>query len=155
MRALDPRLTLRSADQIVARYSSTSPSYRAFLIFTLILMEASVINTMRMLLAKATVRADEIGVHRALGAPRRTIFARQLLEGVLISFVGSLLGIALALPTMALIDRFVSDSPVHMAITWVTATTAVLVCFLAAVLSGLFLAWRVASVRPTRYLGRI
>ena len=40
------------------------------MILTLVVMEVSVINLMRMLLAKATSRAAEIGIHRALGAGR-------------------------------------------------------------------------------------
>ena len=69
-----------------------------FVILTLVVLEVSVINLMRMLLAKATSRAAEIGIHRALGAGRNTIFVRQMMEGVLVSLVGSVLGLALAVP---------------------------------------------------------
>jgi putative ABC transport system permease protein len=151
---IDPRLSLHSADEIARRYSTTPAPYRVFVILTLVVLEVSVINLMRMLLAKATSRAAEIGIHRALGAGRNTIFARQLLEGVLVSMIGSVLGLVLALPTIATFDRLIPDTPVALAVTPAIVGTVLLVCLLAALVSGVYPAWRVASVAPTRYLGK-
>ena len=78
---IGPQWTLHSADEIARRFSKAPPPYRVFVILTLVVMEVSVINLMRMLLAKATSRAAEIGIHRALGAGRNVIFARQLAGG--------------------------------------------------------------------------
>jgi putative ABC transport system permease protein len=155
MTGLAPRARLVSADDIVSRHQHAPPPYRIFLIFTLVLLEASVINVMRMLLAKASSRAAEIGIHRALGAGRGTIFGRQLCEGVLVSMTGSLLGLALAIPTVAAFDRLVPDSPVKLALTVPIVATALVVCLLAGLVSGIYPAWRVASEPPTRYLGKI
>jgi putative ABC transport system permease protein len=146
---------LRDGDEISRRFSKPPPPYRVFVILTLVVLEVSVINLMRMLLAKATSRAAEIGIHRALGAGRNVIFARQLLEGVLVSMVGSALGLALAVPTVAMFDRLIPDLPVRLAITPSTAATALLICGLAGLVSGIYPAWRIASVAPTRYLGKI
>jgi putative ABC transport system permease protein len=153
--AVDPRLKLVSADAIAARFSKAPAPYRVFVILTLVVMEVSVINLMRMLLAKATARAAEIGIHRALGAPRNAIFFRQMLEGVLVSMVGSILGLALAFPTITMFDRLIPDSPIPLAVTPTVAATTLLICLLAGLVSGIYPAWRVASVAPTRYLGKI
>jgi putative ABC transport system permease protein len=118
-------------------------------------MEVSVINLMRMLLAKATSRSAEIGIHRALGAGRNIIFGRQLAEGVIVSMAGSALGLVLAIPTVAMFDRLIPDSPVRLAVTPVIIGTVLLVCLLASLVSGVYPAWRIASVPPTRYLGKI
>jgi putative ABC transport system permease protein len=153
--ALNPKLTLVSADAIAARFSKPPAPYRVFVILTLVVLEVSVINLMRMLLAKATSRAAEIGIHRALGAGRNTIFIRQMMEGVLVSLVGSVLGLALAFPTITMFDRLIPDSPIPLAITPTVAATTLLVCLLAGLVSGIYPAWRIASVAPTRYLGKI
>jgi putative ABC transport system permease protein len=155
MRAVDPELTLRSADEIVSHFSHPPAPYRVFVILTLVVMEASVINVMRMLAAKASSRAAEIGIHRALGAGRETIFVRQLLEGVVVSFTGSVLGLALAIPTVRMFDHLIPDSPVQLALTPTTVATALLVCALAGLVTSIYPAWRVASVSPTRYLGKV
>jgi putative ABC transport system permease protein len=153
--AIDPKLTLHPADEIARRFAKAPAPYRVFVILTLVVMEVSVINLMRMLLAKATSRAAEIGIHRALGAGRNTIFMRQLMEGVVVSMVGSLLGLALAIPTVTMFDRLIPDSPIALAVTPTVVVSVVLVCLFAALVSGIYPAWRVASVAPTRYLGKI
>jgi putative ABC transport system permease protein len=150
-----PEWTLHPADEIARRFSKAPPPYRVFVILTLVVMEVSVINLMRMLLAKATSRAAEIGIHRALGAGRNVIFTRQLLEGVLVSMVGSLLGLALALPTVAMFDRLIPDLPIPLAVTPGIIGTTLLICLLAGLVSGVYPAWRIASVAPTRYLGKV
>ena len=155
MKALDPRLKVRSADDIVARFAHAPAPYRVFVILTLIVMEASVINVMRLLLAKANSRAAEIGIHRALGAGRRVIFTRQLLEGVLVSMAGSVLGLVLAVPTVRMFDRLIPDSPVALAFTPALVASALLICLLAGLITSIYPAWRVASVSPTRYLGKV
>ena len=153
--AVDPRLSLRSADEIARRFSKPPAPFRVFVILTLVVLEVSVINLMRMLLAKATSRAAEIGIHRALGAGRNTIFARQLLEGVMVSMAGSVLGLVLALPTIAMFDRLVPDTPIRLAVTPAIVVTVLLVCLVAGLVSGVYPAWRIASTAPTRYLGKI
>jgi putative ABC transport system permease protein len=152
---IDPRLALHSSDEIAGRFSKAPAPYRVFVILTLVVMEVSVINLMRMLLAKATSRSAEIGIHRALGAARNVIFGRQLAEGVIVSMAGSALGLVLAMPTVAMFDRLVPDSPVPLALTPVIICTVLLVCLLASLVSGVYPAWRIASVPPTRYLGKI
>ena len=152
---IDPQLALRSADEIARRFSKAPAPYRVFVILTLVVLEVSVINLMRMLLAKATSRAAEIGIHRALGAGRNIIFGRQLAEGVIVSMVGSVVGLALAVPTVAMFDHLIPDSPVPLAITPMISATVLLVCLLAGLVSGVYPAWRIAAVAPTRYLGKI
>jgi len=152
---VDAQLSLRSADEIARRFSKAPAPYRVFVILTLVVLEVSVINLMRMLLAKATARAAEIGIHRALGAGRNIIFGRQLAEGVIVSMAGSVLGIGLGVPTVAMFDRLIPDSPVRLAVTPMIICTVLLVCLLASLVSGIYPAWRVASVPPTRYLGKI
>jgi putative ABC transport system permease protein len=153
--AIDPQLSLRSGDEIARRFSKAPAPYRVFVILTLVVLEVSVINLMRMLLAKATARAAEIGIHRALGAGRNIIFGRQLAEGVIVSMTGSVLGLALAVPTVTMFDRLIPDSPVRLAVTPMVICTVLLVCLLASLVSGIYPAWRIASIAPTRYLGKI
>ncbi|HXU06807.1 MAG TPA: ABC transporter permease [Polyangia bacterium] len=153
--SIGPHWLLRPANEIAGRFSKPPPPYRIFVILTLVVLEVSVINLMRMLLAKATSRAAEIGIHRALGAGRNVIFTRQLLEGVVVSMVGSLLGLALAIPTVTMFDRLIPDLPVRLAVTPTIVATTLLICLLAGLVSGIYPAWRIASVAPTRYLGKI
>ncbi|MDA3912927.1 ABC transporter permease [Oleiagrimonas sp.] len=55
-----------------------------------------VVNTVGLLLAKCLRRSQEIGVRRALGATRRTVFAQFMVEAGIIGLAGGLLGLAFA-----------------------------------------------------------
>ncbi len=62
-------------------------------------------NTVGLLLAKFLRRAGEIGVRRALGASRRSVFAQCLTEAGLIGFIGGVGGWLLTLVGLWLVRR--------------------------------------------------
>jgi putative ABC transport system permease protein len=110
---------------------------------------------MRMLLAKrprAPPRSASIG--RWARAGTRSSGASWQ-EGVIVSMLGSVVGLCARMPTVAMFDRLVPDSPVALALTPTIVVTVLLVCLLAGLVSGIYPAWRIAAVPPTRYLGKI
>jgi putative ABC transport system permease protein len=64
------------------------------------------IGIMNVMLTTVTERTREIGIRRAVGAPRRAILAQFLIETVLISAAGGLAGIALGFAMAQGINRF-------------------------------------------------
>jgi len=76
-------------------------------------------------------------------------------QGVLVSMVGSGLGVVLAVPTVSMFDRLIPDMPIRLAVTPTVVGIALLICLLAGLVSGIYPAWRIASVPPTRYLGKV
>ncbi|MES1207155.1 MAG: FtsX-like permease family protein [Pseudomonadota bacterium] len=153
--AVDAGLVVVAADEQNPFFNQIPPAYTLFLGFTTAVLLANVLNVVRLLLAKGMARSAEIGIHRALGATRDAIFARQLIEGVLVVLAGSATGVVLAVPTVALFDRLVPDLPTPLTLDPSTALLSTLVCVLLSLLAGIYPAWRAASVPPTRYLGRI
>jgi len=152
---VDPGLELVSADALVSRFFQNPPQYQVFVIFTAVLVLGNVLSTVRLLLAKALSRAAELGVHRALGAPRGALFARQLLEGLTVVMGGATLGVALGVPAVRLFDLLVPDLPTRLALDAQSAALAWLACLLLGLAGGLYPAWRVALMPPTRHLGRV
>lgn len=155
MATVDKDLRLAPYDRLDPRIDHVPPPYILFLGFTTAVVLANVLNVVRLLLAKGMARSAEIGVHRALGASRNAIFARQLMEGVLVVLGGSVAGVLLGIPTVSLFDVLVPDLPTRLAVDLRTASLSLLICVALSLLAGFYPAWRVASVAPTRYLGKI
>ncbi len=110
------------------------------------------VNTVGLLLAKCLRRSPEIGVRRALGAPKRQIFAQFLVEAGTIGLAGGVLGLALAAGGVWLVRAGTTRGAqfVHLDATML-ATTLVL-AIAASVLAGLLPAWKACEVSPASQL---
>lgn len=111
-----------------------------------------VLNTVGLLLAKCLRRSREIGVRRALGATRRTIFAQFMIESGMVGLAGGLLGLGLAELGLWAVRhqpvRYADLAHLNMqmfAFTFVVALVASLV-------AGLVPAWRACVVAPAPQL---
>ncbi|MFK3649495.1 ABC transporter permease [Lysobacter enzymogenes] len=106
------------------------------------------LNTVGLLLAKFLRRSGEIGVRRALGAPKRAIFAQCLVEAGSIGLAGGLLGLLLAqFGLWAVRQQSVGYAALARLDPAMLATTFVL-AVAASVLAGLLPAWRACQVTP-------
>ena len=101
------------------------------------------IGIMNIMFVSVTERTKEIGIRKALGAPRRTILVQFLLEAVLICLSGGLIGLAASYPLSMLVDKFLPTSmPVSIAVTGILISLAV------GVISGLVPALRASKLDP-------
>jgi putative ABC transport system permease protein len=110
------------------------------------------LNTVGLLLAKFLRRSGEIGVRRALGAPRREIFAQFLVEAGVIGLAGGVLGLALAWLGLWAVRQQPADyadlaqlDPLMLSVTFLLALAAGL-------LAGLLPAWHACRVSPAMQL---
>jgi putative ABC transport system permease protein len=106
------------------------------------------VNMAGLLLAKTLRRSGEIGVRRALGATRRTVFAQFLVESGLVGLLGSLLGLVCAGIGLWLV-RLGPSSHAQLAQMDLTLLWATLgLGLLASLLAGLLPAWQASRVSP-------
>lgn len=106
------------------------------------------INTVGLLLTKFLRRSAEIGVRRALGASKRSIFTQLLVEAGLIGLVGGVLGLGLAwLGLWAVRHQPTSYAELAQLDLPMLGTTFAL-AIATSLLAGLLPAWRGCQVTP-------
>ncbi len=107
------------------------------------------IGIMNIMLVAVTERTREIGVRKALGAPRRAILLQFLLEAVLLAVVGGVAGILLGAGIAAMV-RALSGLPTFVSTASVVA--AVVVSTGVGVFCGLYPAMRASRLDPVEAL---
>lgn len=132
-----------------------APATDAMVIVSLLFLAVCCLNLAGLLLAKFLSRSGVLGVHRALGAPKRSIFWQRIVECLLVASAGGLVGALLAGGGLAALDRAVPDRflrPELFTLDLYTFGVALLLALVAGVLSGLYPAWRACRVAPALQL---
>jgi putative ABC transport system permease protein len=106
------------------------------------------VNVIGLLLAKFTARSGEIGVRRALGAPRIEVFKQHLTEASVIGMAGGVLGLVLTFAILEMMARQSDEIAAVARVDWVMLTTALGLSLLSSLLAGLLPTWRACQVRP-------
>ena len=103
------------------------------------------IGVMNIMLVAVTERTREIGVRKALGAPRRAILTQFLIESVMLTAIGGALGIALGSGISWLV-RALSPLPTYVSL-W-SVLTGLLFSAAIGVFFGLYPAMRASRLDP-------
>ena len=107
------------------------------------------IGIMNIMLASVTERTREIGIRRALGARRRDIITQFLVETVLLSGVGGIIGVLLGMIIPMIISRTAGMKTI---ITFWSPFLAFTISGLVGIVFGLYPAFRAAQMDPVEAL---
>jgi len=107
------------------------------------------IGIMNIMLVAVTERTREIGVRKALGAPRKAILLQFLIEAVILTAVGGLVGIALGAGVATAVRTF-SGLPTYVSA--VSVIAGVVVSTGVGVFCGLYPAMRASRLDPVEAL---
>ena len=135
-----------SDDEFLSLYNTVTGGIVALMtLISSISLLVGGIGVMNIMLVAVTERTREIGVRKALGAPRRAILLQFLLEAVLLTALGGTIGILLGAGVSGLV-RLLSPLP-----TFVSAWSVLLGLLFSAfvgVFFGLYPAMRAARLDP-------
>ncbi|EOD01409.1 ABC transporter permease [Caldisalinibacter kiritimatiensis] len=103
------------------------------------------IGVMNIMLVSVTERTREIGIRKAIGATRKDILIQFLIESMLITGIGGIIGTAFGLGIQALIAMSLGIPP---SISIITILIAVIFSTIVGVISGLYPANKAAKLDP-------
>jgi putative ABC transport system permease protein len=103
------------------------------------------IGVMNIMLVAVTERTREIGVRKALGAPQKAILSQFLIESVLLTAAGGVLGILLG-SSISWIIHAASQMPTYVSL-W-SVVTGILFSAIVGVFFGFYPAMRAARLDP-------
>jgi putative ABC transport system permease protein len=126
------------------------------IVIALIALAISGIGIMNIMLVTITERTHEIGIRKAVGAPRDAILYQFLTEAFLISGTGALIGILIAVSIPVAINLVLRVIPeaigIRVPLSWVSVVLAFVVSCSTGLLFGYLPANRAARLHPTELL---
>jgi putative ABC transport system permease protein len=119
---------------------------------SLLFMTLPALNLVNINLSRILERVSEIGVRRAFGAPRRALLLQFLVENVVLTLFGSVIGLLLAAGALAALNRSgvvpYSDFTINLRVfAWAVGLSLVF-----AFVSGVLPAWRMSRLDPVTAL---
>lgn len=153
LRPLDNRVT--SMRNLIREWRVVPQQTKAIAAISILFLIVAALNLVGLFLGKFLARAPQVGVRRALGASRRSIFLQHLIECELVGLIGGAIGLLLSLGVLAFFNNVFrrlaqSEDFFHLDLTMVLA--AVVLSLVAGAIAGIYPAWRICSVPPARYL---
>ena len=123
------------------------------LLLAIVTLSISGVGIMNIMLVSVTERTREIGVRKAIGATQKEIRAQFLIEALIMSGLGALLGIIVALVCEALVQSIVGPKfGIHIPIAGASLIAAVVLSFGAGILFGYIPATRASRLEPMESL---
>ena len=127
--------TVRSMEELISTFSSTSEMLTILLVAVAsISLLIGGIGIMNIMYVSVKERTKEIGLRMAVGGKGADILMQFLIEAILISITGGVLGVVLGLGATVFIEKFLS---------WPTsiAMYSIVVSFAVCAVTGIFFGW--------------
>ncbi|SDR99434.1 putative ABC transport system permease protein [Polaribacter sp. KT25b] len=131
----DDDFTVRSMEELISTFSSTSEMLTVLLVAVAgISLLIGGIGIMNIMYVSVKERTREIGLRMAVGAKGSDILMQFLIEAILISITGGILGVILGLSATVFIEKFLN---------WPTSVAlySIIISFVVCAVTGIFFGW--------------
>ncbi len=153
-RPLDNRVT--PLLDLMAELEIVPPQIKALATISILFLAVAALNLIGLFLGKFLARAPVVGIRRALGASRGSIFLEHLIECELVGLIGGGIGLLLSLGVLAFFNRMVIGRLLRMdgffQLDASMIGAAVLLSLVAGAIAGIYPAWRICSIPPANHL---
>jgi putative ABC transport system permease protein len=118
----------------------------------LLFMLLPTVNLVNLNLSRILDRASEIGVRKAFGASSRTLVGQFLLENVVLTLIGALIGLALAGGVLHALNQSGLVPYAHFTLNYRVFFYGLAAALFFGCLSGVYPAWRMSRLHPVQAL---
>ncbi len=115
------------------------------LIFFLFLLLPT-LNLVNINISRISERSSEIGVRKAFGASARTLVFQFIVENVILTFIGGLIGLVLAVILIQVFNSSNVIDSLHLTVNYKVLLYSFAACLFFGLLSGVYPAWRMSKL---------
>jgi putative ABC transport system permease protein len=139
-----------SNDSLIKQFNDFTLYLRmGVLLVSSIALLAAGVGIMNIMLVSVTERTREIGIRKAIGAQRRDILSQFIIEAVLLSELGGIVGVVLGILGGNVVGLLME---VPAVIPWDWATIGLITCSVVGLVFGVYPAWKAATLDPIEAL---
>jgi putative ABC transport system permease protein len=124
---------------------------KTLLIIAILFLTVCSVNLIGLLLGKFLARANEVGVRRALGASKLSVFLQHIVECEVIGVLGGLLGVGLSVLALEGINRLFTDFKIFR-LDGNMILAGIFLSLVAGLVAGIYPAWRICRIPPATHL---
>ena len=106
------------------------------------------VNLVNINISRIMERASEIGVRKAFGAPARTLIGQFLVENILLTIVGGLVGLGLSMLALQVLSRSGLFTYAHFTLNARVFAYGMILAVAFGIISGVYPAWRMSRLNP-------
>ena len=110
------------------------------------------INLVSINITRIMERSSEIGVRKAFGASSNTLVYQFIVENLILTFIGGLLGLLLSALAIYFINEAEVIANMQLSLSPLVVAYSVLACMLFGLLSGVYPAWRMSRMNVVHAL---
>lgn len=115
------------------------------LIFFLFLLLPT-LNLVSLNITRISERSSEIGVRKAFGASSKILVIQFMVENIILTLIGGLIGVVLSFVIIQLINNSHFVENLHLSINFTVLSYSLLACLLFGLISGVYPAWRMSKL---------
>ena len=139
-----------SNDSLIEQFNNITRYVRlGIMLISFIALVAAGVGIMNIMLVSVTERTREIGIRKAIGARKTNIRTQFVLEAVVLSEFGGIVGIVFGVVAGNMAALFLSVPPV---IPYDWAAIGFVICSLIGVIFGVYPAWKASNLDPIESL---
>ena len=120
--------------------------------FVLLFMLLPTLNLVNINISRIMERSSEIGVRKAFGASSGTLVYQFIIENIILTFFGAVIGIVLSFIILQVINNSNVISNLHLTINITVLLISLLACLVFGLLSGVYPAWRMSRLHVVNAL---